>query len=114
MSAERIAPVVSPSESPMIAATPKAVPRVTAGVAYPRSFVRASDLRPKHVEWLWRHRIPTAGLTILCGEPGISKSTLLVDITARVTTGPAWPDGAPGQAPADVVICASEDHVQAV
>ncbi len=43
------------------------------------------------------------------GDPGLFKSTLTLDIAARVTTGRAWPDGC-GVAPVgNVVILTAED-----
>jgi hypothetical protein len=44
---------------------------------------------------LWRDRIPLGKLTVLDGDPGLGKSTLLLDLAARVTTGSPMPDGAP-------------------
>jgi len=58
-------------------------------------YVRASELEPTAVEWLWERRIPRNTLTLFSGDPGLGKSTLLLDLAARVTTATAMPDGAP-------------------
>ncbi len=58
-------------------------------------FRRLSTVEPETVRWLWRDRIPLGKLTVLDGDPGLGKSTLLLDLAARVTTGAPMPDGAP-------------------
>ncbi len=55
-----------------------------------------SDVAPEVVKWLWPGRIPLGKLTILEGDPGLGKSTLCLDVAARVTTGSPMPDASPG------------------
>ena len=43
------------------------------------------------IEWLWVGWIPKGYITILAGETGAGKSTVLADVTARITTGAPWP-----------------------
>lgn len=57
--------------------------------------VRASEVTARRVEWLWPGRIPFGMLTLLDGDPGLGKSTLTLDLVARVTTGDMMPDGGP-------------------
>lgn len=47
------------------------------------------------IDWLWVGWIPKGYITIRAGETGAGKSTVLVDVTARVTTGAPWPGQAP-------------------
>ena len=70
--------------------------------------IRASDVVPEPVEWLWHNRIPHGKLTGIIGNPDRGKSTLLLDLAARVSTGTPMPDGAPVEA-AGVVILSAED-----
>lgn len=56
----------------------------------------AADVRAKRMKWLWKKVIPRGRLTILEGDPGISKSLLTVDLAARVSTGAVMPDGTRG------------------
>ncbi|WLD11900.1 AAA family ATPase [Planctellipticum variicoloris] len=72
-------------------------------------FVRACDVEPKEVQWLWPGRIPLGKMTLIGGDPGLGKSHLTVDIAARVTTGRNWPDGSPGCDPGSVIIFSAED-----
>ena len=43
------------------------------------------------IEWLWTGWLPKGYITILAGETGAGKSTILADIAARITTGAPWP-----------------------
>ena len=73
--------------------------------------VCVADVPPQEVVWLWRGRIARGKLTIIGGHPGISKSTLTIDMAARVTVGGPWPCG-DGVAPkGSVVMLTSEDDV---
>jgi len=46
--------------------------------------------------WCWPGYIPLDMVTLLDGDPGRGKSTLSLDLAARVTTGRPMPDGSPG------------------
>lgn len=71
---------------------------------------KGSDIKPRTIRWLWDQRIPRGKLTMVVGDPGHGKSTLLLDLAARVTSGRAWPDGVPGeQAKTRVIFMSSED-----
>ncbi|MFO8013675.1 MAG: AAA family ATPase [Phycisphaerae bacterium] len=68
-----------------------------------------ADVEPEEVRWLWPERIALGKPTILVGDPGLGKSFITLDLAARVTTGAAWPDGAPGGEPGGGVILSAED-----
>jgi hypothetical protein len=59
-----------------------------------RLLVPLSHVAPEPVLWLWRGRIPLGGITLLEGDPGDGKSTVMYDLAARVTTGRSMPRGA--------------------
>jgi hypothetical protein len=73
-----------------------------------------SDVQPERVDWVWPGRIPLGKLTIIDGDPGRGKSTLTLDIAARVSTGRPMPfeelvrPGEP-RTPAGVVLLTAED-----
>jgi hypothetical protein len=46
----------------------------------------------ERVTWLWPAWLPRGKLVMLDGDPGKGKSTLLLDIIARLTTGTPFPD----------------------
>jgi hypothetical protein len=71
-----------------------------------------ADVEPEHVRWLWAGRVPSGHLTLIDGDPGLGKSTLTLDLVARVTTGAPMPDEPAGvrRPPAAVVLMTAEDH----
>ncbi|HEY6115099.1 MAG TPA: AAA family ATPase [Candidatus Dormibacteraeota bacterium] len=55
--------------------------------------VSAADVEARAVRWLWKGHLPAGMLSILDGDPGNGKSSIVADWMARVTTGRDWPDG---------------------
>src|SRR5262245_11381020 len=66
------------------------------------------------VKWLWKDRIPLGGLTVLEGDAGVGKATLLIDLVARVTSGKEMPGGGPAAGPAGVLLLTAEDALGSV
>ena len=70
-----------------------------------------SDIPPGKPEWLWPGHIPRGMLVIIGGDPGQGKSSVGLDIAARVSAGfpfvfsPEYEEQNPG----DVLIAAGED-----
>jgi Bifunctional DNA primase/polymerase, N-terminal/AAA domain/Primase C terminal 1 (PriCT-1) len=99
------------------------VKRITASVAqYPPAAkaghrvvvpgVLASDVKPQSVAWLWPNHIPLGKVTLFDGDPDLAKSTVSLDLAARVTSGLSMPDGtACGCQHAGAVIVSLEDGV---
>lgn len=75
---------------------------------------RICDVKPEPVAWLWQGRIPLGMLTVLDGDPGLGKSTVLLDLASRLSRGDAMPDCSPGPAPAGTVILSAEDDLSRV
>jgi hypothetical protein len=77
----------------------------------PSRTIRFDDVTAKAVPWLWPARLPAGMLAVLDGPPGTGKSTVIIDIIARMTTGSPWPNeaGAGGREPASVVLLGHED-----
>src|SRR5207245_6247511 len=69
-----------------------------------------NQVEPCPATWLWPGWIPLGKLTVLDGDPGLGKSTLLLDLAARVTTGTPMPDGAPTEKGL-VILATGEDGV---
>jgi hypothetical protein len=74
-----------------------------------------SSVRPEAVEWVWQNRIPRGAVTLLDGDPGLGKSTITLDITARVSRGWGMPlelaDGRQVRNPASVLLLSAEDSL---
>ncbi|MCC6489635.1 MAG: AAA family ATPase [Candidatus Hydrogenedentes bacterium] len=74
------------------------------------SVIRFSEVQPEQVEWLWLGRLARGKLTILDGDPGLGKSTLTVEIAAKVSSGRLlYGEHAVGREPAGVVLINAED-----
>ncbi len=72
--------------------------------------VKASDIVPVRLEWLWEQRIPATKITWLAGMQDNGKSLVLLDIIARITTGRDWPDGEKNtMGPRMAILAAAED-----
>lgn len=64
---------------------------------------RLDQVAEGRTEWLWPNRFPCGAFSLIAGDPSAGKSTLALDIAARVSTGAAWPDGN-GFAPLGAVV----------
>ena len=53
--------------------------------------IRASEIDPKSVDWLWYPFIPYGKVTLVQGDPGDGKSTFLLTIAAMLTKGEPLP-----------------------
>ena len=71
----------------------------------------SGKVTPMNVEWIWPGWLPTGKLIALDGDPDAGKSTLTLDLAARVSTGGIMPDGSGGGAPAAVTLLAAEDDL---
>lgn len=70
---------------------PAADPGPGAGAAAP--VVTLSDVEPEDVGWVWKPYIPVGKLVMVDGDPGTLKSTVNLDIGARLSRGAPMPDG---------------------
>jgi putative DNA primase/helicase len=72
--------------------------------------IRLADVEPEAIAWLWPGRLARGKLTLLTGDPGVGKSFIALDASARVSRGAAWPDET--QAPlGDVLLLSAEDGI---
>ena len=55
--------------------------------------VSLAEVKTERVSWLWYGYIPLGKLTVLDGDPGLGKSTITLDIAARLSTDRKMPDG---------------------
>jgi putative DNA primase/helicase len=77
--------------------------------------VRLCDVSARPVEWLWPGRIPLGQLTLLCGQTGLGKSFLSLDLAARTSGGVPFPGReAASEPPATVILVTGEDEVATV
>ena len=72
------------------------------------SLIRASDVTPEAVTWLWDGWLAAGKMHVFGGAPGTGKTTISMGLAATVTTGGRWPDGTRSIA-GNVVIWSGED-----
>lgn len=91
---------------------PASTPRPATSQGRTPILVRLSDIEPAPIRWLWPGWLALGKVGLLDGDPGLGKSTLTLDIAARVTRGGLMPGGSPGAlrgTPAGVVLLSCED-----
>src|SRR6266566_8896269 len=69
-----------------------------------------TEITTQQLTWLWDKRIPQGKITVLEGDPGMSKSLLAIDIAAHVSTGRPLPGDSTG-IKGNVILIAPEDGV---
>ena len=71
--------------------------------------VSLADVRMEPLRPLWNGYLYRGKLHLVEGDPGLGKSTALLDLAARLSTGNPMPDGSPVVARVGVVILSAED-----
>jgi hypothetical protein len=98
--------VVAEHSKPFTPANPRPNKKKLAAI----ETVCMADVAPEEIRWLWHGRLPAGKLVILDGDPGVGKSTITIDLAARISTGTAMPSGCSDyREPAGVLIIAPED-----
>ena len=70
-----------------------------------------SEVQSTDVRWLWYPFIAIGKITLLQGDPGDGKSTMMMNLIAELSTGGKTPDGCKIGAPQKVIYQCSEDGV---
>lgn len=76
-----------------------------------QTYTYYSEIVEKKIQWLWYPYIPYGKLTVLQGDPGIGKSTMMLHISAALTAGKNMPDGYEVKNPETVLYQCSEDDL---
>jgi hypothetical protein len=73
-------------------------------------FISLEGIKPRPARWLWRGRVPLGVPTLVAGIPGQGKSSVCIDLAAKVTRGelPGFFEGVPSV----VVVMSSEDMLR--
>lgn len=88
---------------------PHAVPLRVAATPPPIVVTNLATVKVARVDWLWRAWLPRGAVTVLEGDPGLGKSTIAIDIAARLTRGAPMPDGEARSEPMNVLFLTTED-----
>ena len=71
-----------------------------------------SDVKAKPVKWIWYPYIPVGKITLLQGDPGDGKSTMMMNIISEISKGGIYPDGTQIGRPHRTIYQCSEDGVK--
>lgn len=72
------------------------------------NLIRASDVIPEPITWLWNGWLAAGKMHVFGGAPGTGKTTISMGLAATVTVGGRWPDGT-RSITGNVVIWSGED-----
>ena len=70
-----------------------------------------STVHAVEIKWLWYPYIAEGKITLLQGDPGDGKSTMMMHLISEITRGGATPDGISFGKPGRVVYQCSEDGI---
>jgi DNA repair protein RadA/Sms len=68
------------------------------------------DVQAEAVNWLWFPYIPLGKLTLMQGDPGDGKTTVVLNIAASISTGRALPGAGPME-PGNIIYQTAEDGI---
>lgn len=71
--------------------------------------IRMSEVESQEVKWLWYPFIPYGKLTIIQGDPGDGKTTLVLNIAAKLSMGECLDSDMDVQEPVNVIYQTAED-----
>lgn len=86
-----------------------AISRAELPAVWRANAVRAANIKPAPIRWLWPGWLARGKLHILAGAGGTGKTTLLISLIATITTAGRWPDGEICREAGNVVIWSAED-----
>ena len=71
--------------------------------------IKMSDVEPTKVEWLWYPYIPYGKITIIQGDPGEGKTTLILNLAAMLSKGEKLPESEEKSDPINIIYQTAED-----
>ena len=74
--------------------------------------IRMSEVESQEVKWLWYPFIPYGKLTIIQGDPGDGKTTLVLNIAAKLSKGECLDSDMDVQEPVNVIYQTAEDGLE--
>lgn len=71
--------------------------------------ITMQDVEVQQVNWLWYPYIPFGKITVIQGDPGNGKTTLILAVAAAVTKGEPLPESGIATEPFNVIFQTAED-----
>jgi len=84
----------------------------------PLVYRRIDEFERRDIEWLWYPFIPRGMITLICGDKAVGKSSVAIDVAARISKGRVWPrfgDDSEERAPkGSVIILCKENDISRI
>lgn len=74
--------------------------------------LQMKSVKNENTQWLWKGWLPLGKLTLLAGPAGVGKTTLLMDIAAKVSNGEVLPFESMYSQMCSVIIYSTEDDIE--
>lgn len=71
--------------------------------------IHMNEVEATTIDWLWYPYIPFGKITVIQGDPGDGKTTVVLAIAAALTTGAALPESKTAAEPMSVIFQTAED-----
>ena len=71
--------------------------------------IRMSEIQTQEIKWLWYPFIPYGKLTIVQGDPGDGKTTMILNLAAQLSKGKCFEEGSGVDAPMKIIYQTAED-----
>ena len=75
------------------------------------NFRKASDIEETEIKWLWEDMIPAGQLSLIAGESGVGKTSLLCNFAAVVSRGGCFPGAKQPCRKSQVIFLTGEDGI---
>jgi len=75
------------------------------------TLIRADDIKPQPIQWIWDGWLARGKLHILAGQAGAGKTTIAIELAAIISDGGKFPDGS-NTLPGSILIWSGEDSVE--
>lgn len=75
-------------------------------------FVSMATITREYIDWLWEGRLARGKLALLSADSGVGKSTIAVDLAARISSGNPMPfEASTERSPENVLLVMGEDGI---
>lgn len=71
--------------------------------------IKLSDVQSQEIEWLWYPFIPYGKLTIIQGDPGDGKTTLVLNLAEKLSKGEGMDENMSVPTPINIIYQTAED-----
>lgn len=71
--------------------------------------IHMSEIETEEISWLWFPFIPYGKLTIIQGDPGDGKTTMVLNLAAKLSRGKSLDDGMNCSVPVNIIYQTAED-----